>query len=456
MAQLSGHKNIVGLHGVVTAGAPAILLVSYCEHGSLLSQLIARAERDDAFSVVAKLTFGVEICQGMAYLAEKNVVHRDLAARNILVDVDWQVKIADFGLSREIADRKNPSPGDTGGSTDGEEGQSRRTSNISSAYYRSGGGLLAVRWTALEAMQDLFFSQASDVWSFGIVMSEILCNGQQPYPGLDNQQLLHFLERGNRMTQQDLGHGCSNELYAILMRCWYAQPCYGSAWLQPLLRPECHAMQCPRTHTMQCTRTYALIRPVGRGASGGRCTGVGMCAGHAGSYCIRGNGLLWVCNASVGALVQRTASMNHVLSQHRHGHHHEGWERGSVHTERQNHEHGVRQQWACIHQTRSSIANTSCNVVCHFVSFFLLPGTFDFVATNRSADPEQRPTFVALTAELRELITLGEMCELARVLHNMFVPVTPSLFASPLEIHTQWHTTIRHGPCVCTFAHTCA
>lgn len=80
MAQLVGHVNVVELLGVVTAGKPMMLLISYCENGSLLSQLRNRAQRTDAFSITAKWTFGKQICAGMQFLAQKRVVHRDLAS----------------------------------------------------------------------------------------------------------------------------------------------------------------------------------------------------------------------------------------------------------------------------------------------------------------------------------------------------------------------------------------
>ena len=86
----------VGLLGVVTAGYPAMLLVSFCEHGSLLSQLLRRAGLDP-FSTQAKLKMVLEVCKGMEYLASKHIIHH-LAARNILIDVEWQARIADFGM----------------------------------------------------------------------------------------------------------------------------------------------------------------------------------------------------------------------------------------------------------------------------------------------------------------------------------------------------------------------
>lgn len=206
-AQLGAHAHVVELLGVVTVGHPEMLLVSYCEHGSLLNQLRSRAERNDPFSRTAKLTFGLEVCRGMAYLASKQFVHRDLAARNVLVDVDWHVKVADFGLSRATERTSSLTQG---------EGEA--------SYYRCRAATqIPVRWTALEAMQDLRYTEASDCWSFGILVAEVFMDGRTPYPGVkETQELPHLLRSGVRMSEHDVG--CGDRLHTILAECWDADP----------------------------------------------------------------------------------------------------------------------------------------------------------------------------------------------------------------------------------------
>ena len=204
--QASGHDNVVALLGVVTVGTPVMLLVSYCEHGSLLGQLRNRAQRLDHFSVVAKLQYGVQLCRGMAYLASKRIVHRDLAARNVLLDVDWTCKIADFGLSREthLSLKAEGADGD--------------------GYYRSQNGLFPIRWTAPEAMRCFKFSQASDCWAWAITMAEIFQDGERPYKDVDNTNAIPFMiERGDRIPHADL-HECSVAMYGVLVQCWQVEP----------------------------------------------------------------------------------------------------------------------------------------------------------------------------------------------------------------------------------------
>ena len=100
------------------------------------------------------------IAYGMQYLAEMSFVHRDLAARNVLVNSQLVCKIADFGLSREISAEGNA---------------------IDGGAYTTRGGKIPVRWTAPEAIAFRKFTSASDVWSFGIVMWEVMSYGERPY-----------------------------------------------------------------------------------------------------------------------------------------------------------------------------------------------------------------------------------------------------------------------------------
>ena len=95
----------------------------------------------------------------MSYLEKNNFVHRDLAARNVLVGDDHICKVADFGLAKCLReDIYNP--------------QSTRCK-------------FPVKWTAPEGLDPnrREFSIKSDVWSFGILLAEIVTYGKQPYPG---------------------------------------------------------------------------------------------------------------------------------------------------------------------------------------------------------------------------------------------------------------------------------
>lgn len=212
MAQVSGHPNLVSLIGVVTSGVPLLLAISMCENGSLLSmlkdrKLTGKSEGKPAFTTAERIKFGIDTAKGMAHLTASSFVHRDLAARNVLVDALMNCKVADFGLARGIAGaRAGP-----GTDEDGDEEE----------YYRSRTGTFPVRWTSPEAMQTMRFSEATDVWSFGIVLIEIFTDGGKPYAGMANAAVISKVQGGYRAEQPTL---CTDAVYAIMLKCWMAKP----------------------------------------------------------------------------------------------------------------------------------------------------------------------------------------------------------------------------------------
>lgn len=208
MAQVTGHQNLVSLVGVVTVGKPYVLVLSYCEYGCLQAVLRQRAADGNALSLVAKLEMAGEIAAGMQHLASKRFIHRDLAARNVLLAAGntsatgMVCKVADFGLSR----------GGSGSST---------ADVADETYYKSQTGRFPVRWTAPEAMlAGGKFTTASDVWSFGVLMVEMLSDGEKPYGEIKaNGAVMDFTVRGGRHPRPA---GCSDAIYSMMIECWAA------------------------------------------------------------------------------------------------------------------------------------------------------------------------------------------------------------------------------------------
>ncbi|XP_068433008.1 ephrin type-A receptor 7 isoform X1 [Clinocottus analis] len=183
------HPNVVHLEGVVTRGKPVMIVIEYMENGSLDGFL---RKHDGQFTVIQLVGMLRGIAAGMRYLSDMGYVHRDLAARNILVNSNLVCKVSDFGLSRVIDDDPD-------------------------AVYTTTGGKIPVRWTAPEAIQYRKFTSASDVWSYGIVMWEVMSYGERPYWDMSNQDVIKAIEEGYRLPAP---MDCPPGLHQLMLDCW--------------------------------------------------------------------------------------------------------------------------------------------------------------------------------------------------------------------------------------------
>ncbi|KAH1170025.1 hypothetical protein KIL84_001010 [Mauremys mutica] len=186
---------------------PLYVLVEYASKGNLREYLRARRPpgMDYSFDTCKlpeeQLTFkdlvscAYQVARGMEYLASRKCIHRDLAARNVLVTEDNVMKIADFGLARDVH-------------------------NID-YYKKTTNGRLPVKWMAPEALFDRVYTHQSDVWSFGVLLWEIFTLGGSPYPGIPVEELFKLLKEGHRM---DKPANCTHDLYMIMRECWHAVP----------------------------------------------------------------------------------------------------------------------------------------------------------------------------------------------------------------------------------------
>lgn len=182
------HAKLVQLYAVCTQEEPIFIITELLTNGSLLTYL--HTEEGKELRLSQLIDISAQIAHGMAYLEAHNFIHRDLAARNILVGEGLLVKVADFGLSRLIC---------------------------SDNYHAREGTKLPVRWTAPEAIFYNCYSVKSDVWSFGVVLMELVTHGQCPYHGMSKAEVLARIEEGYRMPKPD---ECPEALYTIIHNCW--------------------------------------------------------------------------------------------------------------------------------------------------------------------------------------------------------------------------------------------
>jgi len=210
MQKIGHHPNVVTLLGVSIDKEPYLLTMEYVMYGKLLTHLrdqrskqtslfhfteedLQQPSEDSSITAkdLTKYIYGV--AKGMEYIVSKNIIHRDLAARNILLDHTRCCKISDFGLSRDL--------GDTG----------------SEMYEQKTKGALPIRWMAPESLYFSVFTPKSDVWSFGILMWEIVTLGSTPYPGMGAREVMRRVRDGYRLERPS---HCHPDLYKIISKCW--------------------------------------------------------------------------------------------------------------------------------------------------------------------------------------------------------------------------------------------
>jgi len=185
------HPKLIQLYAVCTREEPIYIITELMKHGSLLEYL-----RGDGRSLKLPqlIDMSAQVAAGMAYLEEQNYIHRDLAARNILVGEHLICKVADFGLARVIDE---------------------------DIYEAHTGAKFPIKWTAPEAAMYNRFTIKSDIWSFGIVLYEIITYGRFPYPGMTNAEVLEKIQTGYRMGCPP---HCPKQLHDFMLDCWREEP----------------------------------------------------------------------------------------------------------------------------------------------------------------------------------------------------------------------------------------
>ncbi|XP_070549484.1 fibroblast growth factor receptor 3-like [Ptychodera flava] len=198
------HKNILSLIGYCTKTEPVYLLLDYMALGNLQKYLrdFRKSNTDNYANAEGKLpslscgdllSFARQTASAMVYLSSKKVIHGDLAARNVMLNDDKMCKITNFG--RDLDNLRG----------NGNDNKMR----------------LPVRWMAPEVLWSSEFSIESDVWSFGVVVCEIVTLGNTPYQGMSAKEVIEYLKQGSRMSKPNC---CNEDLYLLMMNCWSQKP----------------------------------------------------------------------------------------------------------------------------------------------------------------------------------------------------------------------------------------
>ncbi|XP_017321230.1 tyrosine-protein kinase STYK1b [Ictalurus punctatus] len=210
LSQLGPHPFLPELIGVVSLRAPLIMVMEELENQDLLSYLWkCRQAGPDSGAMTERqiFTMASQVASALDFLHSKDLIHGNIKARSVLITQMLTAKL--WGLNDVY------------------------TRNTSSLNYKTGPG--QKKWQAPEILANREASQKSDVWSFGLLLYEMVTLGEVPFAEVPVKELLQFLQRGKSLKKP---HGCSNSLHSIIKGCchWKEQDRFSMAELRHKLQ----------------------------------------------------------------------------------------------------------------------------------------------------------------------------------------------------------------------------
>ncbi|XP_076952759.1 serine/threonine-protein kinase STY17-like [Bidens hawaiensis] len=183
------HKNVVQFIGACTEPSRLCIVTEFMARGSIYNFL---RQQNGSFKLPLLLKIAIDVSKGMSYLHQNNIIHRDLKTANLLMDEHEVVKVADFGVAR-VQTQSGVMTAETG----------------------------TYRWMAPEVIEHRPYDHKADVFSFGVVLWELL-TGEVPYSCLTPlQAAVGVVQHGLRPTIPKETHP---KLTELLRSCWHDNP----------------------------------------------------------------------------------------------------------------------------------------------------------------------------------------------------------------------------------------
>lgn len=186
------HPNIISFVAACKKPPVFCIITDYMAGGSLRKYLHQQEPHSVPLNLVLKMA--IDIARGMQYLHSQGILHRDLKSENLLLGEDMSVKVADFGISCLESQCGS-------GSAKGFMG--------------------TYRWMAPEMIKEKHHTKKVDVYSFGIVLWELL-TALTPFENMTPEQAAFAVTQKN--ARPPLPPGCPMALCHLINRCWSSNP----------------------------------------------------------------------------------------------------------------------------------------------------------------------------------------------------------------------------------------
>lgn len=185
------HPNILLFMGANTTGPDYFIITEMCDYGNLFDLL--HHKKNITINWEDRRRIALEICYGMNYLHsfKPPILHRDLKSMNVLLTKYWQVKIADFGNTKFLQNQMTKQKG-------------------------------TFQWMAPEVILNTKYTEKADVFSFGIIMSELMSR-TPPYYGVNKNQVAQQVA-SNQNFRPVIPNTCPKDWSNLMKRCWDMNP----------------------------------------------------------------------------------------------------------------------------------------------------------------------------------------------------------------------------------------